>query len=151
MYPIESVEKWFLYHSPMANSKLCALLYYAYAWYIVLMNETHRNIRNRLFEDRPEAWGNGPMFRKLFIKYYERKAVFIPRRMDCPTFDEYTTEILEYVWLNYGGYSAEEIQSICTQEQPFKSVRERPVDYTQRSLEFDDRELHIYYGARLDF
>lgn len=70
MTDIYKVASWFLMNSPEVNNKkLQKLVYYSYAWYLTLNNESAESIKNRFFNARFEAWIHGAVEPNLYEKY----------------------------------------------------------------------------------
>ena len=62
------VAKYFIeLDSSLSEIQLQKLTYYAYSWYMVLYN------KEKLFEEQPQAWVHGPVFRSLYdyMRYYD--------------------------------------------------------------------------------
>ena len=56
MYNMFQVAEYYLIKDSMTPKKLQKIVYYAYAWFITLMNEDAHSIDNKLFLEKPEAW-----------------------------------------------------------------------------------------------
>ena len=63
------VANWFLSKESMTPKKLQKLVYYAYSWYLTLVNESKDDLTAKLFTSRLEAWVHGPVFPELYQKY----------------------------------------------------------------------------------
>jgi len=82
------IRKYFLYkNSELTDIQIQKLVYYAYSWYMV------KNKGKKLFEERPQAWRHGPVFRSLFdnMKDYRK---FIGNK-DYEKIDKEITEFLD--------------------------------------------------------
>ena len=63
------VANYFLTKSELTPKKLQKLVYYSYSWFIALNNENENEINSLLFDETPEAWIHGPVFKSLYSKY----------------------------------------------------------------------------------
>ena len=68
---IYTISDFFLSKRALTPKKLQKLVYYAYAWFIALNNQSAEEIESVLFEEAPEAWVHGPVFPSLYAKYKE--------------------------------------------------------------------------------
>jgi uncharacterized phage-associated protein len=66
---IYTISDFFLSKRALTPKKLQKLVYYAYAWFIALNNQSAEEIESVLFEEAPEAWVHGPVFPSLYAKY----------------------------------------------------------------------------------
>lgn len=156
LYTVDQVADWFLSKESMSPKKLQKLVYYAYAWFLTLNNdvEANGNLKNVLFDRQAnngkndiQAWVHGPVIRYLWEKYREKgfwEIDQIDKNLD-DQFDPNTLDILEQVWDVYGGYNANELESITHQETPWKKAREglNPLDPGSRSI--PDKDIFEYY------
>lgn len=114
---VYSVADWFIRRQPVTHKKLQKLVYYAYAWYYTLRGK-------KLFDGQFEAWIHGPVNRKLYGKYAEygwneieehgTNEINLPK--DVADFLETIEEV-------FGGYTADELESMTHQEQPWIEAR----------------------------
>lgn len=125
---IFKVAQWFLNKMPMSENKLQKLCYYAYAWYIVFFNDAdvinnEEDIKT-LCDDYFEAWIHGPVCRRLYNKYRQYGGENIPAEAEKPIFDDKTTDLLNQVWNIYGSLTADQLEHLTHQEDPWKMARE---------------------------
>lgn len=128
MSVIFKVAQWFLNKTPMSENKLQKLCYYAYAWYIVFFNDaevikSEEDIKT-LCDDDFEAWIHGPVCRRLHNKYRQYGWENIPTEAEKPSFDDNITDLLNQVWNIYGSLTADQLEHLTHQEDPWKMARE---------------------------
>ncbi|WP_017186545.1 Panacea domain-containing protein [Alkalibacillus haloalkaliphilus] len=118
-YNVRQVSKWFIdFNSGAASEtldghlKLQKLLYYAQAMKLAVTGE-------KLFNDRIEAWANGPVVNNMFVEYRHNQFVPRSRAFDTPEFDEETTKILEIVNSIYGSQSSDQLVNLTHSEKPW--------------------------------
>ena len=131
----------------LTHRKLQKLLYYAYAWNIVLSAN-----RNRLFPETFEAWVQGPVLRAVHAKYKNNKDKFIKKskleNIDYKlTFDE--EQIIDETILVYGDFLDDELEEISRNEQPWKNARGnlRSLDKCYNKL--SDEDIFKCYNERI--
>ena len=151
MSDIYEVASWFLANSPEVNNKkLQKLVYYSYAWYLTLNNESAEMIENRFFNARFEAWIHGVVEPTLYEKYRKYGSRVIPNEIkEDFNFSPEELDILEQVNSVYGNFSGNELESICHQESPWRIARGNlPANAPSHNL-ISDREIFNCYAARL--
>ena len=124
-HSVYEISNYFLSKSDkITPKKLQKLLYFSYSWYLALMNEARNEIINRLFSNKFEAWIHGPVYPEIYQKYKFNGADYIAQYTDdlC-AFSEDDNEILENIWQEYGHYTANELESISHQHDPWKITR----------------------------
>ncbi|MDO5714201.1 MAG: DUF4065 domain-containing protein [Tissierellia bacterium] len=143
------VAQWFLNKKSLTPKKLQKLVYYAYAWFLTLMNEDKYNLDNRLFNDRAQAWIHGPVFPKLYNEYKEYGYMDIPSIENKPRFSEDVEDVLEQVWEVYGKFNANQLESITHSEEPWIKARGNVSPEDICTNEIDDSEIFMCYSKRL--
>lgn len=149
MYNIFDVANWFIAKGGISPKKLQKLVYYAYAWYIVFMNDSSNYINNRLFNDRPEAWIHGPVFPNLYRKYKEYGSDPIDEDVCVINFNTETEDVLNQVWDVYGDFNGNELESISHQELPWINARGDCFMYQASDNFISDEDIFICYSQRL--
>lgn len=150
MYNIEDVANWFLSKESMTPKKLQKLLYYAYAWYLTLQNESSEELDNKLFDEEFEAWVHGPVVYSIYDKYRHKGYNEIEKfEGQLPQFDEDTLDILEQVWDEYGHFNGNELESITHQESPWINARKGygPLDRCNEVI--NDKDIYECYIKRI--
>ncbi|WLR54823.1 DUF4065 domain-containing protein [Mesobacillus subterraneus] len=150
-YPLSDVIKWFLSQESMSPKKLQKLLYYSYAWFLTLQNESSDELDNKLFDAEFEAWVHGPVIYSVYDQYRHKGYQPIERyEGEIPVFDEETHDVLEQVWNVYGGYTGNELESITHQESPWLNARSgySPLDRCNEVI--SDEDMFNCYVERLE-
>lgn len=150
-YEAKDVAEWFLSKEAMSPKKIQKMIYYAYSWFLTFYNETEDNLRNRLFNDKIEAWVHGPVIPSIYHAYKDRGYTDIDKiNQDLDSkFDKETLDVLNQVYEVYGGYNGNELESITHQESPWINAREG-LDVLDSSNEvISDSDIFECYSARL--
>lgn len=149
MYSMSQVAEYYLIKDSMTPKKLQKIVYYAYAWFITLMNEDEYSIDNKLFLEEPEAWVHGPVFRSLYDKYKDYGFNEIPKvESKNFNFNKDTLDILEQVWDVYGKFTANELESLTHQESPWILARNGCSKYEICNSTISDSEIFRCYNNR---
>lgn len=144
------VAKWYLSKASMTPKKLQKIVYYAYAWFLTLMNENENCLDNRLFNNRFEAWVHGPVCPDLYNEYKKYGYKEIPRDTTCAiNFSDDINDILNQVWDVYGGYTAGQLESISHQEVPWINARQGCAAYAICTNEISDVDIYKCYAERI--
>lgn len=143
MESIYSVANYFLSREAMSHKKLQKLCYFAQAWYLA-------NYDKPLVPNRFEAWVHGPVSPDLYSKYRGWGWEAIPQCNERIVFeDDLIPRFLEQVYEVYGGYSAEQLESITHVEEPWKKARNgcSVSAYSRNPISL--AEMRNYYGERI--
>lgn len=124
------------------HKQLQKLVYYAYAWYLVIMNKDG-SLKNKLFDSDIEAWVHGPVSPELYSMYafldiYEGKNI-----------EENDKKILDMIISRYGGYSGEELEKISHTENPWIEARRGYTPNQRSNIKIDDRIIFDYFSDKL--
>lgn len=151
MYTVYDVANWFLSNlANITNKKLQKLVYYAYAWYLVFNNENSDHIECRFFDNKFEAWIHGAVYPELYAMYKQYGSGTIPPyNGDLPAFSEDELDVLKQVVEVYGGYTGNDLESICHQESPWKIARKDLPLYEPSHELISDKAIFDCYAARL--
>lgn len=153
----ETMADWFIQKSHQTGititpKKLQKLLYYAYAWGLVFLNETSDDLRNKLFDGSFEAWVHGPVDSEVYQEYktYGYQSIDKVITNTIVINDEPADNILNQVWQIYGQYNADELEALTHQELPWVHARTGidPLTATNRTI--DDDVMFNFYGAKLN-
>lgn len=112
-----TIGKYFLSkNNELSDIQIQKLTYYAYAWYMV------KNNREKLFEELPEAWVHGPVFKSL---YYSMKNKEFYEDEVQGSVDSDISSFLDIIYNIYGKYSGNELEYLTHSESPWKNARHR--------------------------
>ncbi len=140
--------------------KLQKLLYYVQAWHMVFhgKNET-------LFDERPQAWVNGPVYPTVYRLYKDK----VPNMCDhlkpsdfCTgnpedalrdltaklNLDEGRVELLDSIILLYGSKSQNQLIFLTHSELPWAEQREGLAPYERSDRELSLETMYNYYSER---
>lgn len=145
------VADYFLSRDSLTPKKLQKLVYYAYAWFIALNNENVNEITNILFNEQPEAWIHGPVFPSLYDKYkiYNWNEI---GKIDDSSFklNKDIKAFLNDVWIKFGKFSADELEYMTHQEEPWAKARKN-ISSTMRSNEkISNEDIFTYYNGLIN-
>lgn len=151
MYTVFDIAHWLLANgTEITNKKLQKLVYYVYAWYIALNNESKDNITQIFFPARFEAWVHGAVEPRLYDEYKKYGSGYIPKYNGyLPNFTEDELDILNQVLEVYGKYNGNDLESICHQEAPWRNARRGLSAYEPSHEIISDADMYECYAARL--
>jgi len=125
----------------MTTMKLQKLVYYAQAWSLVWDDAP-------LFNNKIEAWANGPVVRQLYEKH--RGYYYITSRQINGSITTLTAEqrkTIDAVVDAYGGFSSSELINLTHNEKPWKNARVGVKEGALCSKEISRADMANYYGA----
>lgn len=134
------VAEWFLCKQPMTHKKIQKIVYYAYAWYYTLTGQ-------KLFSGEFEAWIHGPVNRQLYGHYAGNgwnaiQASSLPRSKP----DSQQEEFLNTVYDVFGGFDADQLESMTHQELPWIEARGGiPANQSSCNI-ISDETMRRFYG-----
>ena len=142
------IADFFLNKDSLTPKKLQKLVYYAYAWFIALNNENENEITNILFNEQPEAWIHGPVFPSLYNKYKKYNWNEIEKKeIHSSKLNKDLKAFLNDVWIKFGKFSADELEYMTHQEEPWEKARNN-IAHTIRSNEkISNKDIFIYYNG----
>lgn len=122
----------------LTDIQIQKLVYYAYAWYMVL----HKG--KKIFEEKPEAWIHGPVFRTLFNSMKNYKTFLKLERVS--EIGKSNADFLDTIYNVYGKYSGNELEKMTHSELPWISARHglQPHEFSQNKIE--DNDIMKCYG-----
>lgn len=144
-YSVDDVITWLLSRDSMSPKKLQKLLYYAYSWTLTLQNEDMKNIENRLFDKKFEAWVHGPVISDVYHDYKEYGYNNIPKEETNIIFSDEIENVLNQVWDVYGQYTGNELESMTHQETPWLKSREGLSPIEPSRNEISDEAIFNFY------
>ena len=155
MYTIFDIANWFLAKDvDINNKKLNKLAYYAYCWYLALMNETVEGDEFgdvcRFFDNSFQAQIHGAVSPVLFDAYREYQANPIPQYQGrLVAFSPDEKDVLQQVWNVYGSYTGDELENICCQEPPWLKARKGLGRWDAGYTIISDKDIFECYASRL--
>ena len=126
---------------PMSTWKLQKLLYYSQAWSTVWDDRT-------LFDDRIEAWANGPVVRSV---YNSHAGQFKVRSGDLPgdasTLDDDARDAVDKVLDFYGHRSSQWLSDLTHMERPWIDARHGLAPHERGDHEIRPEAMAEYYAS----
>lgn len=127
----------------VTNKKLQKLCYYEYAWYIT-------TFKRRLMDVRFEAWAHGPVSPRIYNQYKKYGWNVIPQYFDYLPIDEYTVAFMENILRYYRKFSADDLEQMTHEEDPWRIAREGYKPYESSRQVITDEDIIEYYSRRFD-
>ncbi len=127
----------------MTAMKLQKLVYYAQAWSLVWDERP-------LFNERIEAWANGPVCRALYSAHHKQFMVEPGQIVrDHLSLDEKAVRTIDAVLAFYGDKSAQWLSDLTHLENPWKLARERAgvPEGAMCEEEITLADMHEYYSG----
>ena len=125
----------------MTHMKLQKLVYYCQAWSLVWDEK-------QLFEEKIEAWINGPVVPVLFHKlkgYFEVHAGSVSG--NSSNLNEVQKETVDSVLDFYGEYSSQYLSDLTHMEAPWKEARSGIAEHLRGNKEITASMMANYYGG----
>lgn len=122
----------------LTDIQIQKLVYYAYAWYMVLHDG------KKMFEEKPEAWIHGPVFRSLFDSMKDYKK--FSNLEEISKMGESNANFLDKIYNVYSKYSGNELEKMTHSELPWIKARHglQPHEFSQNKIE--DNDIMTCYG-----
>lgn len=133
--------------------KLQKLLYYVQAWHLVYFNQ------NPLFEDVPEAWVNGPVYRVIYKKHKRTDIyndIHLRRSSDTNTMlnelilSKEQKDYLVSVLKNYAFMSHDRLVFLTHSEKPWNEARAGVGDFEYSENKISHELIYKYYKDLID-
>lgn len=125
-----------------SDKKIQKITYYAYCWYIAIKNNNKDEIKNRLFEQHPEAWIHGPVFYDLYIEMTHYRNRFFDRNANL---NPNTKKFLDKIISIYDRYTGNQLEDMTHNERPWNEAR-HGIDSDIRSREdIEDEVIYSYF------
>lgn len=143
-----TIAKYFLTKSEATPKKLQKLVYYSYSWFIAIHNENENEITSVLFNEQPEAWLHGPVFKSLYQEYkmYGWHEV---DKIDA-TIEFENDEIkpfLDKIYSTYNKFDADELEYMTHQETPWKVARNGVSALESSNNKIDVKEIFKFFNS----
>jgi uncharacterized phage-associated protein len=126
--------------SPMTAMKLQKLVYYSQAWSLVWDDAP-------LFNERIEAWANGPVVREL---YEQHRGSFVVKNLptgNAEALNETQRETIDAVLGFYGDKPSQWLSELTHQESPWRDARVGLAPGTYGDQEITTASMAEYYGS----
>lgn len=125
---------------PMSAWKLQKLVYYAQAWSLVWDERT-------LFDERIEAWANGPVVPALYRKHRGKFKIGEWSYGDPEQLTAEERETVDAVLAFYGERSGHWLSELSHAEEPWLQAREGLAEGERGNREITVDSMADYYGA----
>lgn len=133
-------------NAELTDKQIQKLVYYAYSWYIVKHNSQSDSIYNRLFEQHPEAWVHGPVFRDLYNEMYHNRKIFYENLNDIKL-DNSIKNFLDIIYNVYGKYTGNQLEELTHSELPWNEARLGKEPNERSCTVINDRTIYNYYSS----
>ena len=141
--------------------KLQKVLYYLQAWFLVYFKE------ERLFEEQPEAWVNGPVYRNIYEEYRDKGMYSQLTLADAGVADVDEVQkvlgdlhqsmnlsdekwaLIEQVLTHYGSMSQDRLVFLTHSQLPWNEARRGvpPFAYSDQKISF--KSMYDYYSQAI--
>jgi uncharacterized phage-associated protein len=143
MANVDDVAAAVLEHTgPVTSMKLQKLIYYGQAWHLVRTDSP-------LFEDRIEAWPQGPVVPSVYAKHRRRYMVSSWSAGNAKLLDVAERETLSWVLDKYSHLSAESLSKLTHIEPPWRIARGLSAPNEKSSEEIGKLMLKYYYARQI--
>ena len=115
--PTDVGKYFYSLNNDLTDMQIQKLVYYAYAWYMI------KNGEARLFDESPEAWEHGPVFRSLYDDMKSDK--FKENNNEVKKISPNIKNFLSYIYVVYGKYSGNELENMTHSELPWQKARRK--------------------------
>lgn len=125
---------------PLSAMKLQKLVYYSQAWSLVWDDRP-------MFDERIEAWANGPVVRELYDCH---RGLFEVRDWpagDPDALDDEARATVDAVLEYYGPRNAQTLSDMTHKEEPWKEARRGLPDGVRGNSEITLESMADYYGS----
>lgn len=142
------IAKYFLTKSELTPKKIQKLVYYSYSWFIALNNENENEINSLLFDETPEAWIHGPVFKTLYNEYRTFNWHEVPKNEELMSFEnDSIIPFLDHIWEEYGKFDADQLEYMTHHELPWQNARKgmSALDYSNK--EISKKDIFIYFNS----
>jgi uncharacterized phage-associated protein len=126
----------------ITSMKLQKLIYYTQAWHLARVGE-------RLFEDRIEAWRQGPVTPAIQKKHRKKYTVTNWPTGDARQLQTHERATVDWVLDKYSHLSGESLSRITHLELPWRSTRQLLSDDQPSTDEIPVDEMRHYYARQL--
>lgn len=128
---------------PVSTMKFQKLVYYSQAWSLVWDE-------NPLFQERIEAWANGPVVRELFAEHRGQFSVGKWPRGDVGNLTSDQRKSIDVVVDAYGKLTGQQLSEMTHNEDPWKQARAGLSAHASSDAEISAGAMKEFYGSLLD-
>lgn len=122
----------------LSDIQIQKLVYYAYVGYMV------KNNGQKLFEEKPQAWIHGPVFRSLFDSM--KNSTNFTSNQCYLQLNKSITVFLNKIYDVYGNYSGNELERMTHSEKPWQEARKGLLPSQFSRNELSDEIIMDYYS-----
>ncbi|MBS9338396.1 DUF4065 domain-containing protein [Fructobacillus sp. M2-14] len=134
----------------MTPKKLQKLMYYAYSWGLVFLNETSEDLNIKLFDGDFEAWVHGPVDSELYSKYKKYGYQQVEQEnVDISLNAKISKQIVDEVFRVYGEFTADQLEYQTHQEEPWQQSRKGLTPIAATNNKIEDATIFDFYGSQL--
>lgn len=123
----------------LTDIQIQKLVYYAYSWYMV------KNKDKKIFDENPQAWAHGPVFKSLFNSMKHHKKFSSCKDYKKIKLDQELIDFLNEIYNIYSKYSGNELEIMTHAEAPWQNAI-RLNKYKPSQNEISDEDIVKYYG-----
>ena len=123
----------------MPAMKLQKLCYYSQAWSLVWDEQC-------LFNNRIEAWANGPVVTGLYSSHYRQYEVSEINTGDSSKLEDFQKETIDKVIDFYGAYTSKQLSDMTHMEAPWQEARQGVPDGESSNSPITLESMVSYYG-----
>lgn len=124
----------------MSAMKLQKLAYYSQAWHLVWEDEP-------LFDNRIEAWANGPVAPELYVSHRGHFQVTSDLFPNVPALTAKQQSTIDSVLRFYGSRTAWDLSNLTHHEDPWRNARNGLQDGVRSNAEILPSSMAEYYGS----
>jgi uncharacterized phage-associated protein len=124
---------------PMTAMKLQKLVYYAQAWSLVWDEEP-------LFDERIEAWANGPVSPDLYFEHQGQFTVSKAPKGDAKALTSDERETVDAILEHYGKKRAHWLSDLTHREDPWRNARRGLPDGVRSNRVISHASMAEFYG-----
>jgi uncharacterized phage-associated protein len=141
MASAHDVAKYILDHQGSISTwKLQKLAYYSQAWHLVWAEKA-------LFQDRIEAWANGPVVPTLYSQHRGQFSVEKWRKGDVERLTQQENRTIDRVLKSYGALSGQQLSQLAHSERPWQEARRGLEPTEPSSAQISLESMSAFYLA----
>ena len=126
----------------LSTWKLQKLVYYSQAWGLVWDDKP-------LFDERIEAWANGPVCRELYEAHKGRFSVASDdvKRGDSGALDDEDRKTIDAVYEAYGEFNGQQLSDLTHGEEPWRKARTGVLENRRGNRQITLESMAEYYSS----